>query len=152
MIREFEADHDDYSAIMLKALADRLVEAFTELVHVEIRKNYWGYAPGESLSMDDLFREKYSGIRPAHGYPACPEHSEKEVLFRLLEAEKYGISLTETYSMVPAASVSGLVFAHPESKYFFVGKIGKDQVEDYAKRKGLSVERVESLLASNLNY
>ena len=151
-IREFEADHDDYSAIMLKALADRLAEAFTELVHEEIRKTYWGYAPGESLSMDDLFREKYSGIRPAHGYPACPEHSEKEVLFRLLEAEKQGISLTETYSMVPAASVSGLVFAHPGSKYFFVGQIGKDQVVDYAERKGFTVARVESLLASNLNY
>jgi 5-methyltetrahydrofolate--homocysteine methyltransferase len=151
-IREFEADHDDYSSIMLKALADRLAEAFTELVHEEIRKKYWGYAPDESLTMDDLFREKYKGIRPAHGYPACPEHSEKEVLFRLLEAEKYGISLTETYSMVPAASVSGLIFAHPESRYFFVGNIGKDQVEDYASRKGFTVEQVESLLASNLNY
>jgi len=151
-IREFEADHDDYSAIMLKALADRLAEAFTELVHEEIRKTYWGYAPGEALSNNELFLEKYSGIRPAHGYPACPEHSEKEVLFRLLEAEKHGIWLTESYSMVPAASVSGLVFANPLSKYFFVGKIGKDQVADYAKRKGLSVPRVESLLASNLNY
>jgi len=151
-IREFEADHDDYSSIMIKALADRIAEAFTELVHEEIRKEYWGYAPGESLSMDELFREKYSGIRPAHGYPACPEHSEKKVLFELLDAEKYGIRLTETYSMMPAASVSGLVFAHPESKYFFVGKIGKDQVKDYAERKGLSVKTVESLLASNLNY
>ena len=151
-IREFEAVHDDYSAIMLKALADRLAEAFTELVHVEIRKTYWGYAPVEALSNDELFLEKYSGIRPAHGYPACPEHSEKEVLFQLLEAEKYGIALTESYSMFPAASVSGLVFANPMSKYFFVGKIGKDQVADYAKRKGLSIPRVESLLASNLNY
>ncbi len=151
-IREFEADHDDYSAIMLKALADRLAEAFTELVHEKIRKSYWGYAPGESLSKDDLFREKYSGIRPAHGYPACPDHSEKEVLFRLLGAERYGIRLTETFSMVPAASVSGLIFAHPGSRYFFVGKIGKDQVEDYAMRKGVEVARVESLLASNLNY
>jgi 5-methyltetrahydrofolate--homocysteine methyltransferase len=151
-IREFEANHDDYSAIMLKALADRLAEAFTELVHLEIRKSYWGYAPEEALSNEELFLEKYSGIRPAHGYPACPEHSEKEVLFRLLEAEKYGIRLTESFSMVPAASVSGLIFANPQSKYFFVGKIGMDQVEDYAKRKGLSVSRVESLLASNLNY
>jgi 5-methyltetrahydrofolate--homocysteine methyltransferase len=151
-IREFEADHDDYSSIMLKALADRLAEAFTELLHLEIRKNYWAYAPGESLSMEELFKEKYSGIRPAHGYPACPEHSEKEVLFNLLQAEKYGIRLTETYSMVPAASVSGLVFAHPDSRYFFVGKIGRDQVEDYARRKGMTVARVESLLASNLNY
>lgn len=151
-IRAFEAEHDDYSSIILKALADRLAEAFTELIHERIRKEYWGYAPGESLSMDDLFREKYSGIRPAHGYPACPEHSEKEVLFRLLDAEKYGISLTETYSMVPAASVSGLIFAHPESRYFFVGKIGKDQVEAYAERKGFTIERTENLLASNLNY
>lgn len=151
-IKEFEADHDDYSAIMLKALADRLAEAFTELLHVEIRKNYWAYAPGEDLSMEDLFLEKYSGIRPAHGYPACPEHSEKEVLFNLLQAEKYGIELTESFSMNPAASVSGLIFANPISKYFFVGKIGRDQVEDYAKRKGLAVSKVESLLASNLNY
>ena len=151
-IKEFEADHDDYSSIMLKSLADRLAEAFTELVHVEMRKNYWAYAPNEALSNDDLFLEKYSGIRPAHGYPACPEHSEKAVLFKLLEAEKHGIHLTESYSMFPAASVSGLVFANPESKYFFVGKISKDQVEDYALRKGLSIPKVESLLASNLNY
>lgn len=151
-IREFETDNDDYSAIMLKALADRLAEAYTELLHLEIRKSYWGYDPGEDLSLEDLFLEKYSGIRPAHGYPACPEHSEKEVLFKLLEAEKYGIQLTESYSMIPAASVSGLIFASPESKYFFVGNIGKDQVADYAKRKGLTIEGVESLLASNLNY
>ena len=151
-LKEFEADHDDYSAIMLKALADRLAEAFTELLHEEIRKKTWGYAANESLAMDDLFKEKYSGIRPAHGYPACPEHSEKAVLFNLLNAEKYGISLTENYSMVPAASVSGLIFAHPASKYFFVGKIGKDQVKDYAGRKNLSVAQAERLLASNLNY
>jgi 5-methyltetrahydrofolate--homocysteine methyltransferase len=151
-LKEFEADHDDYSAIMLKALADRLAEAFTELLHQEIRKNSWGYASGESLGADDLFREKYTGIRPAHGYPACPDHSEKEVLFRLLDAEKHGISLTENYSMMPAASVSGLIFAHPASRYFFVGKIGKDQVVDYALRKNLSVSETERLLASNLNY
>ncbi|MGW8316974.1 MAG: methionine synthase, partial [Bacteroidales bacterium] len=151
-LEKFERDHDDYSAIMLKALADRLAEAFTELLHRMIRMDYWGYAPEESLSMEELFREKYRGIRPAHGYPACPEHSEKEVLFELLDAEQYGIRLTENYSMVPAASVSGLIFAHPDSSYFFVGKIGKDQVRDYAKRKKLAVERVESLLASNLNY
>jgi 5-methyltetrahydrofolate--homocysteine methyltransferase len=151
-IREFEAAHDDYSSIMLKALADRLAEAFTELVHLKMRREYWGYAQGEALNPDELFREKYMGIRPAHGYPACPEHSEKEVLFRLLEAGKIGISLTENFSMVPAASVSGLVFAHPVSKYFFVGKVGKDQVADYARRKGISVKQVERLLASNLNY
>jgi 5-methyltetrahydrofolate--homocysteine methyltransferase len=137
---------------MLKALADRLAEAFTELLHEKIRKDYWGYVPDESLGKEELFKEYYSGIRPAHGYPACPDHSEKEELFRLLNAPHYGISLTENYSMVPAASVSGLLFAHPESKYFFVGKIGKDQVEDYAIRKGLSIREVESLLASNLNY
>ena len=137
---------------MLKALADRLAEAFTELVHEKIRKEYWGYAAGESLDMDDLFREKYSGIRPAHGYPACPDHSEKEVLFNLLGAQQYGISLTENYSMVPAASVSGLIFAHPESRYFFVGRIGKDQAEDYARRKNVNLETVEKWLASNLNY
>lgn len=151
-IKEFEKKHDDYSAIMLKALADRLAEAFTELVHEKIRKEIWGYAADEELSMEDLLKEKYSGIRPAHGYPACPEHSEKETLFDLLECEKHGISLTENYSMTPAASVSGLVFAHKESKYFFVGKIEKDQVEDYASRKGISVEEVERLLASNLGY
>ncbi len=151
-LTEFEAEHDDYSAIMLKALADRLAEAFTELLHEEIRKNYWGYAKDESLTINDLFREKYTGIRPAHGYPACPDHSEKEVLFKLLEAEKYGITLTENYSMVPAASVSGLMFSNPASKYFFVGKVGKDQVEEYAKRKKLTSSVVERLLASNLNY
>ncbi|MCK5137638.1 MAG: methionine synthase [Bacteroidales bacterium] len=151
-LKEFEADHDDYSAIMLKALADRLAEAFTELVHEEIRKNYWGYAENESLSIDGLFKEKYTGIRPAHGYPACPEHSEKEVLFNLLNAKKHGIRLTENYSMIPAASVSGLVFANPASRYFFVGKIEKDQVKDYARRKGMTAPQVESLLASNLNY
>jgi 5-methyltetrahydrofolate--homocysteine methyltransferase len=151
-VKEFEADHDDYSSIMLKALADRLAEAFTELLHKEIRKNSWGYAPEERLDVEDLFREKYWGIRPAHGYPACPDHSEKEVLFKLLDAEKQGIQLTENYSMLPAASVSGLIFAHPESRYFFVGKIGRDQVEDYAHRKNLPISRVESLLASNLNY
>ena len=151
-VRAFEADHDDYSSIMVKALADRLSEAFTELLHEKIRKETWGYAPGEQLSMDDLFREKYSGIRPAHGYPACPEHSEKETLFRLLECDRYGIALTENYSMTPAASVSGLVFAHPLSSYFFVGKIGKDQVEDYARRKKMDVNNVKRLLASNLNF
>ncbi len=152
-IREFEKDHDDYSSIMLKALADRLVEAFTELLHERVRKEFWAYAPDEKLSLDDLILEKYQGIRPAHGYPACPDHSEKDSLFRLLNAQEYtGISLTETYSMFPAASVSGLMFAHPQSTYFFVGKIGKDQVEDYARRKNKSIREIEKLLASNLNY
>jgi len=146
-------ENDDYNGIMIKALADRLAEAFTELLHLDIRKKYWGYVPDENLSLEDLFLEKYKGIRPAHGYPACPDHSEKETLFRLLDAEKNaGIRLTESFSMVPGASVSGLVFAHPGSKYFFVGKVSKDQVEDYAARKKVSVAQVESWLATELNY
>ncbi|MBN2610697.1 MAG: methionine synthase [Bacteroidales bacterium] len=153
ILSEFEKDHDDYNSIMIKALADRLAEAFTELVHLKIRKEYWGYAPDENLGMEALFYEKYQGIRPAHGYPACPDHSEKETLFNLLGAtKKTGISLTESYSMYPAASVSGLVFAHPQSKYFFVDKISRDQAEDYARRKGVTVDQVEKWLASNLNY
>ncbi|MFC2090586.1 methionine synthase, partial [Bacteroidota bacterium] len=151
-LNEFEQDNDDYSSIMLKALADRLAEAFTELLHEKIRKETWGYMPDEAYSMDELFKEKYSGIRPAHGYPACPEHSEKETLFNLLDCSRYGIDLTENYSMYPAASVSGLVFAHPESRYFFVGKIAEDQVRDYARRKGLNEGEIKKLLASNLNF
>jgi len=153
LVEEFVRNLDDYHGIMLKALADRLAEAFTELVHLQIRKEYWGYESGENLSKEDLFLEKYRGIRPAHGYPACPDHSEKAVLFSLLNAEEStGISLTESYSMYPAASVSGLVFAHPKSRYFHVGKISADQVQDYALRKGISIAQAESLLASNLNY
>ena len=152
IVKKFEADHDDYSSIMLKALADRLAEAFTELIHVRIRKELWGYAKGEDLSMKDLFFENYSGIRPAHGYPACPDHSEKETLFNLLNGGSTGISLTESFSMVPAASVSGLVFANPQSKYFYVSKIGEDQIEDYAQRKDLSKEIIEKWLATELNY
>lgn len=153
MVKKFEADHDDYNSIMVKALADRLAEAFTEVLHLKIRKEYWAYAKNENLSMDDLFLENYQGIRPAHGYPACTDHSEKDTLFKLLGAtENTGVSLTESFSMVPAASVSGLVFAHPKSKYFFIGKIGKDQVEDYAKRKAMSIESIERLLATELNY
>jgi 5-methyltetrahydrofolate--homocysteine methyltransferase len=152
-IEEFLKDHDDYNSIMLKALADRLAEAFTELLHLRIRKEFWAYAPDEDLSLDDLLLEKYKGIRPAHGYPACPDHSEKQQLFELLNAEAVtGIQLTESFSMYPAASVSGLIFANPESKYFFVGKIGRDQVEEYALRKGIDVSLAESWLASNLNY
>jgi len=152
-IKEFEAAHDDYNSIMLKALADRLAEAFTELIHEKVRKELWGYVKDESLNLDQMLLEEYKGIRPAHGYPACPDHSEKEVLFNLIDKEqKTGIILTESQSMYPAASVSGLMFAHPESKYFFVGKISKDQVIDYAKRKGYTPEKIENLLASNLNY
>ncbi len=152
-IREFEKNHDDYNSIMLKALADRLAEAFTELLHERVRKEYWAYSPDENLSLDDLLLENYQGIRPAHGYPACPDHSEKETLFKLLNAEKNtGITLTESFSMYPAASVSGLMFAHPDSKYFFVGKIGKDQTKDYAERKNTDILTIEKWLASNLNY
>jgi 5-methyltetrahydrofolate--homocysteine methyltransferase len=152
-LEEFEKDHDDYNGIMIKALADRLAEAFTELIHLKMRKEYWGYTPDENLSLDDLLFEKYQGIRPAHGYPACPDHSEKETLWKLMNAEKHtGIKLTESFSMFPAASVSGLVFAHPQSKYFFVDKISKDQIEDYANRKNISARQAEKWLASNLNY
>lgn len=152
LVKKFEQELDDYNSIMVKALADRLAEAFTELLHLIVRKEIWGYDPSEKLSLDDLLLEKYKGIRPAHGYPACPEHSEKRVLFDLLKAEELGIGLTDSFSMTPAASVSGLIFAHPQSRYFFVDKISRDQVEDYAKRKGLTPETVEKFLASNLNY
>jgi 5-methyltetrahydrofolate--homocysteine methyltransferase len=138
---------------MVKALADRLAEAFTELLHLKVRKELWGYVTNESLSLNDLLLEKYKGIRPAHGYPACPDHSEKRVLFNLLKAEKQaGVNLTESFSMIPGASVSGLIFAHPQSRYFFVDKISQDQVEDYARRKGVTPETIEKWLASNLNY
>ncbi len=153
IIAEYERQLDDYHIIMIKALADRLAEAFTELIHLKIRKELWGYASGENLTLDELFLERFTGIRPAFGYPACPDHSEKLTLFSLLEVEKNtGIKLTESFSMCPAASVSGLVFAHPESRYFFVGNISKDQITDYALRKNNSVENIEKLLSVNLNY
>ncbi|MDX8337570.1 methionine synthase [Draconibacterium sp. IB214405] len=150
--KQFREEHNDYKAIMVEALADRLSEAFAELLHLEIRKNYWGYAPEENLSLDNILKIKYQGIRPALGYPACPEHSEKENLFKLIDAEKIGISLTEHFAMYPNASVSGQYFVHPESRYFSLEKIGKDQIEDYAKRKNESVEFVEKFLPTNLNY
>ncbi|WP_321347470.1 methionine synthase [uncultured Draconibacterium sp.] len=150
--KQFREEHNDYKAIMVEALADRLSEAFAELLHLEIRKNYWGYAPDENLTLDEILKIKYQGIRPALGYPACPEHSEKENLFKLLDAEEIGISLTEHYAMYPNASVSGQYFVHPESRYFSLEKIGKDQVEDYAKRKNESLEFVEKFLPTNLNY
>ncbi|HOT15344.1 MAG TPA: methionine synthase [Bacteroidales bacterium] len=153
LIAEAKENHDDYKVIMLEALADRLAEAFTELLHEKVRKEIWGYASSEALSVDDMLLEKFKGIRPAHGYPACPDHSEKQTLFELLQASKNsGISLTESNMMLPAASVSGLIFAHPRSQYFFVDKIGKDQAEDYAKRKGVPVGQVEKWLNANLNY
>lgn len=152
-VQRFEENNDDYSAIMLKILADRLAEAFAELLHKKVRQDYWAYAPKENLEVNELIREKYRGIRPAAGYPACPDHTEKEIIFSLLEAEKNTqIELTESFMMNPGASVSGLYFAHPEAKYFNVQRIGKDQVEDYARRKNLKVVEVEKWLATNLNY
>ena len=152
LAKVFEADHDDYSAIMAKALADRLAEAFAEYIHREARVA-WGFGKGEELSADELIREQYRGIRPAAGYPACPDHTEKRLLFQLLHAEKdAGMRLTESCAMWPGAAVSGLYFSHPEAKYFAVGKIERDQVEDYANRKGESVAWVEHWLAPNLGY
>ncbi len=144
----YEADHDDYRSIMVKALADRLAEAFAEWLHAEVRRAW--YASGEELSSDDLIRERYRGIRPAFGYPACPDHSEKEKLFRLLHAGEAGLELTETCATMPAASVSGVYFAHPEARYFSVGRIGRDQAEDYAARKGVSLAEAERWLGPNL--
>ena len=152
-VAEFEKKHDDYSAIMLKALADRLAEAFAEHLHLRVRREFWGYAADEGLSNDDLIAEKYRGIRPAPGYPACPEHTEKGPLFELLQApENAGITLTESYAMLPTAAVSGFYFSHPEAKYFATGKVDKDQVADYAKRKGMTLEQAERWLASALSY
>jgi 5-methyltetrahydrofolate--homocysteine methyltransferase len=151
--RAFEKDHDDYNSIMMKVLADRLAEAFAELIHERVRKEFWGYSLNENLDLEALLRERYQGIRPAPGYPACPEHSEKRVLFDLLQAEdKSGISLTENFAMYPAASVSGYYFAHPMAQYFNLGKIGKDQLQDYANRKGVTDELAERWLNVNLNY
>src|SRR3989475_4464828 len=151
-VKAFEANHDDYNAIMLKALADRLAEAFTELLHERVRKEHWGYAADEKLSSTQLIAEKYRGIRPAPGYPACPDHTEKGALFDLLSAPEAGITLTESYAMLPAASVSGFYLSHPDSQYFAVGKIGEDQATDYAQRKALALEQTERWLAPNLAY
>lgn len=153
LLEKYEADHDDYNSIMLKAVADRLAEAFTELMHERVRKEYWGYAQNETFSNEELIAEKYQGIRPAPGYPACPDHTEKRTMFELLDAEaQVGIQLTESFAMYPASSVSGWYFAHPDSKYFALGKIAKDQVEDYAVRKGMPLEEVEKWLSPVLNY
>ena len=149
---QYLKDNDDYHAIMLEALADRLSEAFAEKLHELVRKEYWGYIPEENLSLDDLLKVKYQGIRPALGYPACPEHSEKENLFNLLKAPEVGIILTEHFAMYPNASVSGEFFVHPESRYFSLEKVGKDQIEDYAQRKNQTVDFVEKFLPTNLNY
>jgi 5-methyltetrahydrofolate--homocysteine methyltransferase len=146
----FLDDLDDYSAIMLKALADRLAEAFAEAMHERVRKDLWGYAPDEAMSCEDLIAEKYRGIRPAPGYPACPDHSVKRDLFEVLHAQDAGMALTESLAMTPAASVSGFYFSHPQSTYFNVGKIGDDQVEDLARRRGAQVGDLKRLLAPNL--
>ncbi|HEY0667564.1 MAG TPA: methionine synthase [Sphingobacteriaceae bacterium] len=152
-VADFEKNYDDYNSIMAKALADRLAEAFAEKMHELVRREYWGYAKEESLSNEDLIKEKYTGIRPAPGYPACPDHTEKRTLFNLLDAEKNaGIKLTENFAMYPTAAVSGFYFAHPQSRYFGLGKISKDQVEDYAKRKNMSVDEAERWLSPNLGY
>ena len=152
-VKKFEKDLDDYSAIMLKALADRLAEAFTELLHKRVRTEFWGYSAKEQLTNDDLISEKYNGIRPAPGYPACPEHTEKAKLFEMLFAEELtGIKLTESFAMYPAAAVSGWYFSHPDSKYFGLGKIEKDQVVDYAAKKGMEIKVAEKWLSPVLNY
>lgn len=153
LVEQYEKDHDDYHSIMIKAIADRLAEAFAEKMHELVRREYWGYAKEEHLSTEELIKESYRGIRPAPGYPACPDHTEKRLLFDLLQAEKNaGITLTESFAMYPAASVSGFYFGHPESKYFGVGKINKDQVEEYAQRKGKDVAFIEKWLSPNLGY
>jgi 5-methyltetrahydrofolate--homocysteine methyltransferase len=151
-MKQFHDDHDDYNAIMLEALADRLAEAFAEVLHEKVRKEYWGYAPDENLTLEEMLHVDYQGIRPALGYPACPEHHEKGNLFNMLKATELGMILTEHFAMYPTASVSGQFFAHPESKYFSLEKVGKDQIEDYARRKGVSVEVIEQFIPSNLNY
>jgi 5-methyltetrahydrofolate--homocysteine methyltransferase len=151
--RRFEEEHDDYNAIMVKALADRLAEAFAERMHERVRRELWGYAADEALGSEALIREEYRGIRPAPGYPACPEHTEKRTLWELLEVEKNaGITLTESCAMSPGAAVSGYYFSHPESTYFGVAEIGRDQVSEYAERKGMTLEEAERWLAPNLGY
>jgi 5-methyltetrahydrofolate--homocysteine methyltransferase len=153
LVNKYEEDHDDYRSIMAKALADRLAEAFAEHLHQKLRTDIWSYSKGEKLDNEELIREKYQGIRPAPGYPACPDHTEKGILWDLLNVEEnIGLKLTDSYAMYPAAAVSGFYFAHPKSKYFGLGKIDKDQVENYAKRKGITVEETEKWLRPNLIY
>jgi 5-methyltetrahydrofolate--homocysteine methyltransferase len=146
----FEADNDDYKSIMAKALADRLAEAFAEYLHLEVRRAW--FEPDADPAIEDLHAERFRGIRPALGYPASPDHSQKNVLFDLLDAKGLGMGLTESYAMTPAASVSGLIFGHPSSRYFTVGRLGKDQIEDYAVRRGLDLSEVERWLRPNLGY
>jgi 5-methyltetrahydrofolate--homocysteine methyltransferase len=152
-VQRFESVHDDYSSIMLKALADRLAEAFAEHMHARVRREFWGYAADENLTNEELIGEAYRGIRPAPGYPACPDHTEKQTLWALIEPDKNaGIEITDSFAMIPASSVSGWYFSHPQSQYFGTGKIQRDQVEDYAERKGLKIQEVERWLAPVLAY
>jgi 5-methyltetrahydrofolate--homocysteine methyltransferase len=151
LARRYEKEHDDYNAILVKALADRCAEALAEMLHKRSRAE-WGYGESGDLSNEDLIRERYVGIRPAFGYPACPDHSEKWKLFDLLDATSIGMHLTESCAMSPAASVSGIYFAHPESRYFSVGRVDRDQVEDYSKRKKMPLREVERWLGPNLAY
>jgi 5-methyltetrahydrofolate--homocysteine methyltransferase len=152
-IEEFEKNHDDYRSILLKALADRLAEAFAERMHERVRREFWGYEVGDDKSNDDLIKESYQGVRPAPGYPACPDHTEKAALFELLSAgENASVELTESFAMMPASSVSGFYFSYPDSRYFGIGRIGRDQAEDYAERKGMTLEVAEKWLAPNLGY
>jgi 5-methyltetrahydrofolate--homocysteine methyltransferase len=152
-IAELKEALDDYSAILLESLADRLAEAFAERMHERVRKDFWGYAADEQLDNEALVKESYRGIRPAPGYPACPDHTEKLKLWQLLDVQaETGIELTESMAMWPGAAVSGWYFAHPQSQYFVVGRLGKDQVEEYAARKGMSLREAERWLAPNLGY
>ena len=153
LVAGFQQDHDDYNSIMVKAIADRLAEAFAEYLHRLVRTELWAYAQQEQLSVEELIRERYRGIRPAPGYPACPDHTEKATLFKLLDAPNTcGVELSENYAMSPAAAVSGFYFSHPEAEYFAVGKIGRDQVESIAQRKGEPVAAMERWLRPNLDY
>ncbi|HEX2901642.1 MAG TPA: vitamin B12 dependent-methionine synthase activation domain-containing protein, partial [Bacteroidia bacterium] len=153
IVAQFDRDLDDYNSIMAKALADRLAEAFAECLHEKVRKEIWGYAADENLGNEEMIKEKYQGIRPAPGYPACPDHTEKRLLFDLLNVEENaGITLTESMAMWPASSVSGFYFSHPASRYFGLGKIGEDQVTNYAERKGMPKADLERWLSPNLNY
>jgi 5-methyltetrahydrofolate--homocysteine methyltransferase len=151
-VKQFLDDLDDYSSILLKALADRLAEAFAELMHKKVREELWGYAPNETLENEELINEKYQGIRPAPGYPACPDHTEKTTLFAKLNAtEEIGVQLTESMAMYPAASVSGFYYAHPQSKYFGLGKIEMDQVKSIAERKGMEIDKMKKWLNPVIN-
>ncbi|MEZ4792682.1 MAG: vitamin B12 dependent-methionine synthase activation domain-containing protein [Gelidibacter sp.] len=151
LAKEFEKNHDDYNSIMIKALADRLAEAFAEYLHKEVRTNHWSYAQDENLSNEELIKENYKGIRPAPGYPACPDHLEKPTIWKLLQVKEHiGVELTESLAMWPAASVSGYYFANPEAKYFGLGKIAEDQLRDYAKRRNINEEEATKWLSPNL--